>query len=67
MSPSAGWWIDGRPGGVGDLDEGAVVVPVAVRGEDRLDGRVPDLGEDPLGVVGGVDEQRAVGATSRSR
>ncbi len=46
-----------RPRRPGHLGQGLPVVAVAVRGHDRADDHVLHLAEDPVGVVGGIDEQ----------
>ena len=56
--------VDRRPGRRRHRRDGADVVEVAVGEEDRLDlgaGRL-DRGEDPLGLLAGVDDQQLVGA-----
>ena len=56
--------VDRRAGRRGHRRDGADVVEVAVGDEDRLDlaARRLDRGEDPLGLLAGVDDQQPVGA-----
>jgi hypothetical protein len=60
--------VDRRAGGAGERRDRADVVEVRVREEDRLD-RGPELlehGLDALGLVAGVDHERAGGAVAAS-
>ena len=56
--------VDRRAGRGGHRRDGADVVEVAVGEEDRLDLRPArlDRGEDPLGLLAGVDDEHPVGA-----
>ena len=56
--------VDRGFGRGGDRRHGADVVEVAVGDENRLDAGsgLLDGGEDPLGLVAGVDDQQAIGA-----
>ena len=58
--------VDGGAGRLGDRRDGADVVEVAVGEEDRLDrhAHLLDRGQDPLGLLAGVDDQRPVGAVA---
>ncbi len=61
--------VHGRAGGARDRRDGADVVEVAVREQDRLDLHAErvDRGEQALGLIARVDDHRARGARSPAR